>query len=69
MARLNAVDVVLWALRLLVIAVVVAGTIGTVVKNRYDAAQWVDFVVFGLTIGASTRRSRSATRWSTACCG
>jgi branched-chain amino acid transport system permease protein len=52
MARLNAVDVVLWALRLLVIAVVVIGTIGTVVKNRYDAAQWVDFVVFGLTIGA-----------------
>jgi branched-chain amino acid transport system permease protein len=32
--------------------VVVAGTIGTVVKARYDAAQWVDFVVFGLTIGA-----------------
>src|SRR3974390_3008847 len=52
MARINAVDVVLWALRLLVIAVVVAGTIGTVMKNRYDAAQWVDFVVFGLTIGS-----------------
>src|SRR5271157_668293 len=52
MGRLNAVDVVLWALRLLVIAVVVAGTIGTLVKDRYDAAQWVDFVVFGLTIGA-----------------
>jgi branched-chain amino acid transport system permease protein len=51
-ARLNAVDVVLWALRLLVVGVVVAGTIGTVVKARYDAAQWVDFVVFGLTIGA-----------------
>jgi branched-chain amino acid transport system permease protein len=51
-ARLNAVDVVLWALRLLVVAVVVAGTIGTVVKDRYNAAQWVDFVVFGLTIGA-----------------
>jgi branched-chain amino acid transport system permease protein len=46
------VDVVLWVLRLLVVGVVVAGTIGTVVKARYDAAQWVDFVVFGLTIGA-----------------
>jgi branched-chain amino acid transport system permease protein len=52
MARLNAVDVVLWAMRVGVVAVVVAGTIGTLVKNRYDAAQWVDFVVFGLTLGA-----------------
>jgi branched-chain amino acid transport system permease protein len=52
LARLNAVDVVLWALRALVVLVVVAGTIGTIIKNRYDAAQWVDFVVFGVTIGA-----------------
>jgi branched-chain amino acid transport system permease protein len=51
-ARVNAVDVVLWALRLAVIVVIVAGTIGTLVKDRYTAAQWVDFVVFGLTIGA-----------------
>jgi len=42
MARLNAVDVVLWAMRVGVVAVVVAGTIGTLVKNRYDAAQWVE---------------------------
>ena len=52
MARVNAVDVVLWAMRLAVIVVIVAGTIGTVIKDRYTAAQWVDFVVFGLTIGA-----------------
>ena len=51
-ARVNAVDVVLWALRLAVIVVIVAGTIGTLVKDRYTAAQWVDFIVFGLTIGA-----------------
>jgi branched-chain amino acid transport system permease protein len=50
--RLNAVDVVLWAMRLLVLVVVVGGTLGCVIKGRYTAAQWVDFVVFGLTIGS-----------------
>jgi branched-chain amino acid transport system permease protein len=52
LARFNAVDVVLWMLRLGVVAVVVGGTIGTLLHNRYDAAQWTDFVVFGLTIGS-----------------
>jgi branched-chain amino acid transport system permease protein len=50
--RLNAVDVVLWAIRLLVVGVVLVGTIGTLMKARYDTAQWIDFAVFGLTIGA-----------------
>ena len=52
MARFNAVDVVLWGLRIGVVAVVVVGTIGTLLHNRYTAAQWFDFVVFGLTIGS-----------------
>ncbi len=52
LARVNAVDIVLWLLRIGVVVVVVAGTIGTILKDRYTAAQWVDFVVFGLTIGA-----------------
>ncbi len=52
MARFNAVDVVLWGLRIGVVAVVVGGTIGTLLHNRYTAAQWFDFVVFGLTIGS-----------------
>lgn len=52
LARLNAVDFVLAAMRIVVILVVVGGTIGTVMKNSYTAAQWVDFVVFGLTIGS-----------------
>ncbi len=50
--RLNAVDIVLWILRLLVLGVVVAGTIGSLIQNRYTAAQWFDFVMFGLTIGS-----------------
>ena len=52
MARFNAVDIVLWALRIGVVAVVVVGTIGTLIKGRYNAAQWFDFVMFGLTIGS-----------------
>ena len=39
-------------MRVLVVLVVVLGTIGTLLKDRYTAAQWVDFVVFGVTIGA-----------------
>ena len=31
--------------------VVVGGTIGTLVKGTYTTAQWVDFFMFGLTIG------------------
>src|SRR6476620_8006424 len=52
MARFNAVDVVLWAMRIAVVAVVVIGTAGTLIKGRYNAAQWFDFVMFGLTIGS-----------------
>ena len=52
MARFNAVDVVLWALRIGVVLVVVVGTVGTLIKDRYNAAQWFDFVMFGLTIGS-----------------
>jgi branched-chain amino acid transport system permease protein len=52
LGRLNAVDIVLWLLRATVIAVVVAGTIGCFIKGRYTTAQWVDFAVFGLTIGS-----------------
>lgn len=52
MARFNAVDIVLWGLRIGVVAVVVVGTIATLIANRYTAAQWFDFVMFGLTIGS-----------------
>jgi branched-chain amino acid transport system permease protein len=50
--RLTFVDVVLWALRIGVVVVVVGGTIGTLMKGRYSAAQWFDFLAFGLTIGS-----------------
>jgi branched-chain amino acid transport system permease protein len=50
--RFTFVDVVLWGLRIGVVFVVVGGTIGTLIKGRYGAAQWLDFLLFGLTIGS-----------------
>ncbi|MFZ1430388.1 MAG: branched-chain amino acid ABC transporter permease [Geminicoccaceae bacterium] len=52
LARFTFVDFALWALRAGVMLLVIAGTIGTVLKGRYAAAQWFDLLVFGLTIGS-----------------
>jgi branched-chain amino acid transport system permease protein len=51
-ARFNAVDLALWGLRIAVVLVVVVGTIGSLIKDRYTAAQWFDLAMFGLTIGS-----------------
>ncbi len=51
MHRITFVDIILWALRLLVVVVVVGGTWGTLVKGTYSAEQWFDLTMFGLTIG------------------
>ncbi len=50
--RATWVDLFLIGLRLAIVAVVVLGTIGTLSLGKYSAAQWFDFVVFGLTIGS-----------------
>ena len=50
--RITFVDVALWGLRALVLAVVIGGTIGTLIKSRYGLTQWLDFILFGLTIGS-----------------
>src|SRR5450631_1702605 len=52
LSRFTFVDVVLWGLRIGVVTVVVGGTVGTLIKGRYGAAQWLDFLVFGVTIGS-----------------
>jgi len=49
--RVTLVDLILWAMRVAVVVVVVAGTIGTLRKGTYTAAEWFDFFMFGLTIG------------------
>jgi branched-chain amino acid transport system permease protein len=45
------VDAVLWLLRISVIAIVVLGTIGTLLKGTYSTSQWFSFFMFGITIG------------------
>src|SRR5215212_11752036 len=45
------VDAVLWLLRISVIAIVVLGTIGTLIKGTYSTSQWFSFFMFGITIG------------------
>lgn len=50
--RFTFVDVILWALRIMVAAVVIGGTVGTLLKGTYSAQQWFDVVAFGLTIGS-----------------
>jgi len=52
LARVNAVDVVLWAMRIGVVLVVVVGTISELIKDPYTGAQWFDFLMFGLTLGS-----------------
>jgi branched-chain amino acid transport system permease protein len=52
LARFTFVDVILWCLRIGVTVVVVGGTIGTLIKGRYELAQWFDLVMFGLTLGS-----------------
>jgi len=52
LARFTFVDVILWCLRIGVTIVVVGGTIGTLIKGRYEFAQWFDLVMFGLTLGS-----------------
>src|SRR5271165_672953 len=51
-ARFGFVDVALWGLRAAVVAVVAAGTAGTLVKGRYGLADWLDFLAYGVTMGS-----------------
>ena len=42
----------LWALRIGVVWRWSAGTSGTLIKGRYGAVQWFEFLVFGVTMGS-----------------
>ena len=52
LSRFTFVDVILWALRIGVVLVVVGGSVGTLIKGRYGAVQWFEFLVFGVTMGS-----------------
>ena len=51
-ARFGVVDVALWGLRAAVVAVIAAGTAGSLIKGRYGAAEWLDFLAYGVTMGS-----------------
>jgi branched-chain amino acid transport system permease protein len=51
-ARFGFVDVALWGLRGAVLAVVAAGTAGTLIKGRYGLADWLEFLAYGVTMGS-----------------
>ena len=52
LSRFTFVDVILWALRIGVLVVVVGGSVGTLIKGRYGAVQWFEFLTFGVTMGS-----------------
>src|SRR6202046_3977720 len=52
LSRFTFVDVVLWALRIGVLVVLIGGSVGTLVKGRYGAVQWFEFLTFGVTMGS-----------------
>ena len=50
--RATAVEWFLLALRILVVALVALGFVAGLLHPRYGRAEWISFLVFGLTIGA-----------------
>ena len=50
--RLSIVDLYLWLFRLVVVAVILWGMLGTFRAARYPGEVWIDFVIFGLSQGA-----------------
>jgi branched-chain amino acid transport system permease protein len=50
--HLDWVDVALWIIRILIIALVLWGSIAAILNNRYTQSQWIDIFVFGIAQGS-----------------
>ena len=50
LSRFTFVDV--RALRIGILVVVIGGSVGTLIKGRYGAVQWFEFLTFGVTMGS-----------------
>ncbi|SHO67473.1 branched-chain amino acid transport system permease protein [Pseudoxanthobacter soli DSM 19599] len=46
------VDHILLAIRVVVATLVIVGVVGSILADTYSAANWISFIVFGLTIGS-----------------
>jgi branched-chain amino acid transport system permease protein len=52
LGRLDWTDVFLWLIGASILALVVAGSIATLLDNKYSARQWFDFLIFGVAQGS-----------------
>lgn len=50
--RISFSDATSWVLRIGIAVILVAGVVGSILKDRYTADQWFDLVAFGITIGS-----------------
>lgn len=50
--QIDAIQIVVWAIGLLLLGMIVIGSISTLLAGRYTGRQWFDFVVFGLAQGS-----------------
>ncbi|MHB8777488.1 MAG: branched-chain amino acid ABC transporter permease [Anaerolineales bacterium] len=53
--RLKNIDflgLILWFIRASIIAVVIWGSVATIIKNPYTTSNWIDFIVFGIAQGS-----------------
>jgi len=53
--RLKNIDflgLVLWFIRASIIAVVIWGSVATIIQNPYTTRNWIDFIVFGIAQGS-----------------
>ncbi len=50
--NLDYISLFLWIVRALIIAVVIAGTVSTILENPYSQRQWTDFLIFGVAQGS-----------------
>jgi branched-chain amino acid transport system permease protein len=50
--NLDYITLFLWLVRTAIIAVVIWGTVATILENPYSPSQWADFLVFGVAQGS-----------------
>lgn len=50
--NLDAIDLILWLFRAVIIVAVIWGTVATILNNPYTTENWLDFFVFGLAQGS-----------------
>jgi branched-chain amino acid transport system permease protein len=50
--NIDFIDLFLWLIRLAIIAVVLVGTIKSIIDSPYSSRNWLDFLVFGIAQGS-----------------